>query len=59
MTIILIGECRNGQVPRDVPRWRDPRTGQVASGITYDMCEKCGGKGCPKPEPAETDTAAS
>lgn len=52
MTIIMIGVCRNGEVPRNVSNWRDPRTGQVASGITYDKCEKCDGKGCP-PAPAK------
>ena len=58
MTIVLVGVCVGGMVRRN-GCWTDPQ-GNEHWGITSPTpCEKCGGKGCPKAEPAETDTTAS
>lgn len=59
MTIVLVGVCVDGKVRRD-GSWLNPSTNRREYGITSPTpCEKCDGKGCPKPGPVETDTADS
>lgn len=49
MTILAIGVCVNGMVRKN-GSWTNPANGQKQWGITSPTpCEKCGGKGCPKP----------
>lgn len=58
MTIQLVGVCVNGKIVRD-GHWTDP-SGKKNYGVTSPTpCEKCGGKGCPKPDGAAPDTPAS
>lgn len=56
MTILLVGVCVDGEVRRDASGIN--AEGRRQWGITDpEPCEKCGGKGCPKPD-AEAPPAA-
>lgn len=58
MAIDLVGVCVDGKVRRN-GCWVDPQ-GNEHWGITSPTpCEKCDGKGCPKPAAAEPDATAS
>lgn len=47
MTILLVGVCENGLI-RKAGKGHDGQ--REVGGITSAIpCEKCGGKGCPKP----------
>lgn len=51
MTIVAVGVCVDGKVRHD-GYWAEPGTGKRHYGISSPMpCEKCDGKGCPKPAP--------
>jgi len=50
MTIVAVGVCVNGMVRRN-GFWTEPGSNKQHWGITSPTpCEKCGGKGCPKPD---------
>jgi hypothetical protein len=52
LAIVAIGVCVEGKVRRDL-HWTD-NTGKTHYGISSPTpCEKCGGKGCPKPPAAD------
>jgi hypothetical protein len=53
--IVPLGVCVDGKVVKD-GFWRNPATGQKFFGVTSPTpCEKCDGKGCPKPEARQAD----
>lgn len=58
MTIIMVGVCVNGKVRHNgVGRNAE---GRLQSGVTSPvLCEKCDGKGCPRPGTEQAGTAAS
>lgn len=58
MTIQLTGKCHNGTVTAPAQAW-DPTQNKMVRGVSYVPCEKCDGKGCPKPAAAGPDAVAS
>lgn len=54
MTILLVGVCVNGMI-RKTGGGPDG-AGRIVYGITSEItCEKCDGKGCPRPAKAEAE----
>lgn len=57
MTIVAVGVCVDGKIRKD-GFWLNPANGRKEWGITSPTpCEKCGGKGCPKPGAEAAPTA--
>lgn len=57
MTIVLVGVCVNGMVRKN-GKYVEPGGNKEHWGITSPApCEKCGGKGCPKPDATEPNAS--